>query len=134
MGDDDTKVKSTLDRIEKAEKKAKKWESKKAKAEERLEKMEMAKVKLKSSQPADDFGDINENDFILADGDEIYKVKNKNEMSENDIQRAELNAVKEQKKLWPKDPETGVVQIPYIIDRGYSKSTYFMVYYYFRLS
>ena len=36
-------------------------------------------------------------------------------------ERVALNAVKEAKRLWPKDPKTGLVQIPYIIDRGYSK-------------
>lgn len=41
--------------------------------------------------------------------------------SEKEITRAELNAVKEPKRLWPKNPHTGVVKIPYMIDRGYSK-------------
>ena len=121
FGDEDSKVKQTLDRIDKAEKKANKWENKKAKAEKRLRNLETAKVKLKSAQIDEDYGDINENEFILADGDEIYRVKNKQQMSERELQRTELNAVKGAKRLWPKDPETGIVRIPYYIDNGYSK-------------
>ena len=120
-------MKQTLDRIDKAEKKANKWENKKAKAEKRLRNLETTRVKLKSAQIEEDYGDINENEFILADGDEIYRVKNKQQMSEREIQRTELNAVKGAKRLWPKDPRTGIVRIPYYIDNGYSKLTFYFV-------
>ena len=41
-------------------------------------------------------------------------------LEEQGEERVLLNAVKEAKRLWPKDPKTGEVRIPYIIDRGYS--------------
>ena len=52
----------------------------------------------------------------------IVPVRTDQIKSEKDIERTHLNAVKEPKRLWPKDHRTGQVKIPYVIDRGYSKS------------
>ena len=57
---------------------------------------------------------------MIVEGDQLTRVQNK-DLSDQEIKRVTLNAVKEPKRLWPKNPHTGVVKIPYLIDRGYSK-------------
>ena len=47
---------------------------------------------------------------------------------ENDEARAVLNAVKEDIRLWPKDPKTKEVNIPFTIDRGYNATSMDLMY------
>jgi len=46
----------------------------------------------------------------------------------DDEARAVLNAVKEDIRLWPKDPKTKEVNIPFTIDRGYNATSMDLMY------
>ena len=81
-------------------------------------------VSIKSSGSAAD-ADVDDNDIdyqnIFIEDDMIVPVKTEDIKTDKDIERTHLNAVKEPKRLWPKDHRSGEVRIPYVIDRGYSK-------------
>ena len=86
--------------------------------------LQKPEVSIKSALTAEDQSD-GEIDYqnIFIEDDMIVPVKTEDIQSEKDLERTHLNAVKEPKRLWPKDPRTGLVNIPYVIDRGYSKFT-----------
>ena len=93
--------------------------------DKKLQSISSPDVSIKSSQGAivDDGFDYNEIDYqnILIEDDMIVPVKTEDIKTDKDVERTHLNAVKEPKRLWPKDHRTGKVNIPYVIDRGYSK-------------
>lgn len=94
-------------------------------------------VSIKSSGSAAD-ADVDDNDIdyqnIFIEDDMIVPVKTEDIKTDKDIERTHLNAVKEPKRLWPKDHRSGEVRIPYVIDRGYSKCFFTRVKFLFHTS
>ena len=94
-------------------------------------------VSIKSSGSAAD-ADVDDNDIdyqnIFIEDDMIVPVKTEDIKTDKDIERTHLNAVKEPKRLWPKDHRSGEVIIPYVIDRGYSKCFFTRVKFLFHTS
>ena len=94
-------------------------------------------VSIKSSGSAAD-ADVDDNDIdyqnIFIEDDMIVPVKTEDIKTDKDIERTHLNAVKEPKRLWPKDHRSGEVKIPYVIDRGYSKCFFTRVKFLFHTS